>query len=29
VLEARQKVVSEPHKNNIPARPAASPLVGP
>jgi hypothetical protein len=29
MLEARQEVVSEPHENNIPARPAASPLVGP
>ena len=29
VLEARQEVVSEPRENNVPARPAASPLVGP
>src|SRR5205823_2365837 len=26
---SRHTVVSEPHENNIPARPAASPLVGP
>jgi hypothetical protein len=29
VLEARQEVVGEPHEDNIPARPAASPMVGP
>jgi hypothetical protein len=29
MLKARQKVVSEPHEDNVPARPAASPLVGP
>src|SRR5436305_9145671 len=29
VLESRQEVVGEPHEHNIPARPAASPLVGP
>jgi hypothetical protein len=29
MLEARQKVVSEPREDNVPARPAASPLIGP
>jgi len=29
MLKARQIVVGEPHKNNIPARVAPPPLVGP